>query len=259
MERLTANRRPAGITVNALRTWGMVFLMAGIAGRGILQTHILGFGEMNTQQMLEAMQSSAKIMNYVTVSLVMQALEVCAAPIYAALLVEGVKHTSDYTAYFLRVLGTAFLSEIPYNLAIGGKLFELSSRNPVFSIVLCMVLLFFYRRYGAPGFRNGMIKVLVTVAALVWAKMLGIAFGGSMVVLVCVLWAFRGKPLLRNFAGASAAIICSLFSPFFLASPMSFLAIHMCNWEKGEENRMVNYLAYPAILLIVGVVCTVLF
>ena len=59
--------------------------------------------------------------------------------------------------------------------------------------------------------------------------------------------------------GASAAIACSLFSPFFLLSPMSFLAIHMCNGEKGEENRLVNYLIYPALLLVIGIVCTVLF
>ena len=31
MERLSTNRRPAGITVNALRTWGVLFLVIGIA------------------------------------------------------------------------------------------------------------------------------------------------------------------------------------------------------------------------------------
>lgn len=259
MERLSTNRRPSGISVNALRTWGMMFLVAGIAGRGVLQTHVLGFTGMNTQQMLEAMQASDTVMANVTISLVLQALETCAAPIFAMLLVEGVLHTSDLKAYFLRVLGTAVLSEIPYNLAIGGKLFDLSSRNPVFSIVLAMVLLYFYRRYGAPGFKGRLFQILLTLAALVWAKMLGIDFGGPMVLLVCALWIFRGKPMLRNFAGATAAVVCTAFSPFFLASPMAFLTIHTCNWEKGEENRVLNYLIYPAVLLVVGIACMILF
>lgn len=259
MERLSTNRRPAGITVNALRTWGVLFLVIGIAGRGVLQTHVLKFTGMNTQQMLEAMQTSGTVMANATLSLVLQALEVCAVPIFAMLLVEGVLHTSDFKAYFLRVLGTAVLSEIPYNLAIGGKLFDLSSRNPVFATVLAMVLLYFFRRYGAPGFRGRLFQILLTVAALVWARMLGIEFGGPMVLMVCVLWVFRGKVLLRNFAGATAAIVCSLFSPFFLASPMAFLAIHMCNGERNEDNRLLNYLLYPAVLLLVGIVCPILF
>ena len=37
-----------------------------------------------------------------------------------------------------------------------------------------------------------------------------------------------------------------------MAAPMGFLAIHFYNGEKGEENRLVNYLAYPVILLAVG-------
>lgn len=258
MERLGTNRRPSGITINALRTWGMLFLMAGIAGRGVLQTHILGFAGMDTQQMLEAMQTSETVMTYTTVSLALQALEVCAVPIFATLLVDGVQHTADFKAYFLRVLGVAALSEIPYNLAIGGKLFDLSTRNPVFSLVLCMVVLFLFRLYAGPGVKNVMIKVLVVAASFIWCRMLSIEFGVPVVVVVLVLWAFRSKPIYRNFAGASAAIACSLFSPFFLASPMAFLAIHLCNGEKGEENRTVNYLAYPVMLLVIGLVCSIM-
>ena len=30
MERLSNNRRPTGITITALRAWGMLFMMAGV-------------------------------------------------------------------------------------------------------------------------------------------------------------------------------------------------------------------------------------
>ena len=37
---------------------------------------------------------------------------------------------------------------------------------------------------------------------------------------------------------------------FYMASPMGFLAVHLYNGEKGEQNRLVNYLTYPALLLL---------
>ncbi len=259
MERLGNPNRRTGISVNALRTWGMIFMAAGVIGRGVIQNHILGFAGMSTEQMLQVMESSETAMNYATMSIVMQALEVCAAPIFAVLLVEGILHTSDFVKYFTRVLGLALLTEIPYNLAMGKGILDFGSRNPVFSLVLGMLLIFFYQRYSERGFKNVLIKILVTIAALLWIRMLKIEFGAPMIVILVVLWCFRGKPMYRNFAGASAAIACSLFSPFFLASPMAFLAIHMCNWEKGEENRTLNYLMYPGMLLIATLVGVLLF
>jgi len=259
MERLGNPNRRTGITVNALRTWGVIFLAAGVIGRGVIQNHILGFSGLNTEQMLQIMETSDTAMNYATLSIVMQALEVCAVPIFAVLLVEGILHTSDFSNYFTRVLGLALLTEIPYNLAMGRGILDFGSRNPVFSLVLGMLLIFFYQRFSSSGFRNLMVKILVTVAALVWARMLKIEFGAPVIVILVVMWGLREKPMYRNFAGASAAIACSLLSPFFLASPMSFLAIHMCNWERGEENRTLNYLMYPGMLLIATLVGIVLF
>ena len=103
------------------------------------------------------------------------------------------------------------------------------------------------------------MKVLVTIASLLWVEMLTIEFGAPMLVIIVALWCSRGKGMYRNLIGASAAIACSILSPFFLAAPMSFLAIHMCNWEKTDENRTVNYLSYPALLLLAFAVGKFLF
>lgn len=259
MERLGNHYKKTGISINALRTWGLLFLAAGIIGRGVIQNHILGFTGLSTQQMLEIMGASESAMNYATLSIALQALETCAAPIFAVLLVEGVVHTSDFNKYFTRILGIALVTEIPYNLCMGVGLLDFSTRNPMLALVLGLLLMFFYQRYSGKGIKNAGIKVLVTVAALLWVKMLSIDFGTPMLVLIVVLWCCRKKGMYRNFIGASAAMACSLSSPFFLAAPMSFLAIHMCNWEKTEENRAVNFLSYPALLLLAFLVGKLLF
>ena len=248
MERLRHNRND-GITTNGLRVWGFFFVMAGILGRGILQNQMLNMPNITNQQLLEAMEGSLSVMMMATASIVLQAIETCAAPVFCVLLVEGFQKTRSFQNYFLRVLGLALVSEIPFNLAFSGRWLDMGSRNPVFAMVLCLVLLYFYRRYCRKQFGDIAIKVVVTLAAMAWAIMLRVDAGACCVLLTAALWLCRNKPAFRTFTGCMAAALCSVLSLFYLAAPMGFLAVHFYNGEKGESSPLVNYLAYPALLL----------
>lgn len=257
MERLD-RRTKTGFSSNVLRTWGMVFVAAGLAGRCVIQNQLLNMANTSNQQLLEAMQNSEKFMILATVAIALQAVETCAAPVFCFLLTEGFQKTKNLKKYFLRVLGIAFLSEIAYNFAFTGKLLDMSSRNPVFSMVLCLVVLYFYRRYQGKGLAGFAIKTAVTVAAVLWAGMLRIDSGVPCLILTIVLWACHKRPVYRTFAGCVAAVMCSALSPFYLASPMGFLAVHGYNGDKGADNKIVNYLAYPALLFVAGAVANFL-
>lgn len=252
MERLSNTNQTSGFSCRGLRMWGLLLTLAGIVGRGLLQNRLLGLAQMTSQQLLEVLESSGDAMTIATVSLVMQALECCAVPIFAWLLVKGFQHTSDLKKYMLRVAFVAVLSELPYNLALGGKLTGYAAQNPVYGLLLALIMLMFFRNYEGKQVKNVLIKVLVTVAALIWAAMLRIDNGICIVLIVAALWVTRNKPTMQGLFGAAAAMVCSMVNIFFMASPMIFLAIHFCNGEKGEQNRAVNYLAYPAMLLAVG-------
>lgn len=253
MERINTPK-PRGVSSAGLRIWGMLFLLVGMLGRSLLQNRMLGLGAANAQQLLEGVLSTETGMAIATVSLVMQALETMAAPVFCFLLVEGVQRTSNFGMYFARVAGVAALSELPYNFAMSGKLLDFSSRNPVFGLVLAMILLYLYRRFEKPGFQNVVLKALFTIAGVLWGQMLNIADGACCVILVAVLWGLRKKVMLRNVLGCAMSFACSLFNPFFMVAPMSFLMLHFYNGEKGEGNRVMNYLAYPVLLLVTGVV-----
>lgn len=253
MERIR-ERRASGLSRNMLRAWGMVFMALGIIGRGIFQNALLGLNGLSGKQILAVLESAPEMMTYTAIALVMQIMETCAVPIFAFLLVDGFTHTSNFKAYLIRVAGVALISELPYNLVVSGKLFDLSSRNPVFALALGLVMLFLMGMYPGKSVKNVLIKVFVAVAAMIWTQMLRIDNGGCIVFIILALGIVKEKPSLRSLFGATAAISCSLVSPFYLASPMSFLTIHFYNGEKGEENRAVNYLAYPVILLIVGII-----
>lgn len=253
MERLSNTRRSSGFTCSVLRLWGLLFAVAGVVSRGILQNRILGLDTLTSEQLMQVLDSSGNGMTIATVSLALQLLETCAVPIFAWLLVVGVQHTSDLKKYALRVTGVALLSEIPYNLAMQGKFFDMSAQNPVFGMVLALVMLVFFHQYAGKSLKNVLIKLLVTAMAMVWATMLRVDNGVCIVLIVAALWVTKGKPMMQNLFGAAAAISCSLMNIFYMMSPMVFLAIHFCNGEKGESNRVVNYLAYPVLLLAVGI------
>lgn len=252
MERLSGKRK-TGITTVGLRNWGMLFVICGIVSRGILQNRMLGMADGNTAHLLDMMMTHPDAMGIATLALVLQAMESCAAPVFCFLLMEGFMHTQDFFQYLVRVAGIALVSEIPYNFAIDGQIFSLSTRNPAFALVICLIMLFLFRHYEARKMANTAIKFFVLLASFVWCKMLGIQDGGCCVIICAVLWWCRNRPNYRNLIACSATVACMLFSPFFMAAPMGFMAIHFYNGEKGEESRALRYAMYPVILLVIGV------
>lgn len=244
--------KSTGINASFLRVWGFLFVVLGTVGSSIIMNRFLHMGQVSNLELLEALQSSKQTMILATAALVLQAVESCAVPIFCFLLVEGVIHTSDFQKYFLRVLGLAVLSELPYNFAMSGKLLDTSGRNPVFAMVLCLILLYLFKRYEKRSFVNFLLKVAFTAAAIIWVSMLKIDEGGPCVLMTVVLWLCRNKKLYRNFIGSAAAACCCIFSPFYLASPMGFMAVYFYNGEKGSTSRVISYLTYPAVLLLVG-------
>ena len=244
-------RENKGFSGNGIRILGILCLAFGVAGKCLIQNRILGMANTTTNQLLALLNQKPELMGAATAALVLQMIYCCAVPVFAFLLVEGFCHTSNYRNYLLRVLGVAALSELPYNLAMGDSLLVPGSRNPVFALVICLVVLYFYRRYTEKTGRNLAIKALVTLAAVIWIGMLRIDDGLAILVLTAVIWALRDKPNYRTLGSCVAAIACTLISPYFALAPMPLIATHFYNEEKGNTNRVFAYLAYPAILLAV--------
>ena len=249
MERL-GNTRPSGLHTGSLRAWGMLFVVAGVVSRAILQNKMLGVGLRSMQELMEMMQASEMAMVVATIALVLQAMETVAVPIFVFLLFEGFQHTSDWKKYLGRVAALAVLTEIPYDLAMNGKVLEFGIQNPVIGLVLCMILLYLFKRFEG----KKLICVIMALAGVLWTVMLKIDHGVPMMLMLCVMQVFRNKRMFMGFSGVAVAAMCMAFSPFYIVAPMGFLAIHFYNGEKGESSRIVNYLFYPIILLAVGLI-----
>lgn len=224
-----------------------------------MQNRYLQLDQISAQELLELMSASGTVMVMATAALALQAVETCAVPLFSFLLVEGFAHTASRKKYFLRVAALAVISEIPYNLALSGTLLDGSSRNPVFGLALGLILMYFWNRFDSRDFPGKLLRFAITAAAVFWAGMLKIDRGVPMVVIIGVLWLLGNKPQLRTLVGSVAAMACSAVSPFYLASAMGFLPIHLYNGEREQFERRTHYVVYPVLLLAVWAAGTLLF
>lgn len=63
-------------------------------------------------------------------------------PIFAFLLCEGYKHTSNIWKYFFRLGIFAIISEIPYNICLYNQVFYPYSQNIFFELLLGLLVLY---------------------------------------------------------------------------------------------------------------------
>ena len=256
--RLASQRIPNGRDAASIRRWAMIFLAIGIIGQSVIQNGLLSMNSITGDQLVDAMVADSVVTGLVTAALVCKVVETCAAPLFAFLLVEGFRRTSSFEKYLVRVGGVAVVSEIPYNLAYGGKLLDFGSRNPVFGLCICLVMLFFFNRYADKGFKNTAMKALIFAAAFLWCKMLGIDQGVCLVILVGILWLARSKGDMRALYAFVGAMLCTIFSTYYMGCCLSCIMLHRYNEERGEQNWKLNYAFYPAALLVAGIVSLII-
>lgn len=247
-ERLVPIPQTKGNNIQRLRLIGLLLTAAGIVGQCILFNKLLGAPA--DGDALTAIWDSDSTIGIAII--VTSLLSTCAVPLFAFLLVEGAKHTSCYWKYFLRVFGLAIVSEIPFDLAMSNKVFDWSSQNPVFGLLVGMVMIYFFKYYSGKSFKAIALAVLVVFMSFLWAGMLRVDEGQPMILIIAALWFSRGKKGIQTLVGCIVTCLCSTLKVdniTYFAAPMMFLMIHFYNEEPGEGNKIINYAAYPVLLM----------
>ena len=255
--RTLSNNQPKGLSRHSIRLWGTLFLIAGAVGHAIIMNGLLGMEGMSSEEFGAMLGSDSQNLTLGVAAFVLQLLSACAIPIFTFLLVDGFQRTSIVKNYVLRIAGVALLSEIPYNLAVSGVWFDLNTRNPMVAMTLAAAMLFFYQYYSGKAVKNVLNRAMVLVLGVVWVAMLRIDHGVAIVGMTTTLWALRKNHSLQVFLGCAMMFVLSAFpsfSPTYWLAPIVFLTVHFYNEEQGDENRLVNYLSYPVILLVCGLI-----
>ena len=97
-------------------------------------------------------------------------------------------------------------------------------------------MLYFFRTFHDKRASHMAIKAIAVLGAYLWSTFLGVAFGGPCVIITAVLWAAHERQNLRLAAGCFTGIVCAVFSPLYLFSPLAFLVIHFYSGERGRQH-----------------------
>lgn len=188
-----------------------------------------------------------------------------AFPIFCFLLVEGFERTRDRGRYALRLGIFALVSEIPFNLAITGKMLDFGYQNVYFTLLIGLLTMMLVNRVSDlkkperdgwmwdvawAGF--GTIIKLGLVAAGVWvAECLHTDYGALGILCIMVLFLFRSNTKVQALAGACAFL-------WEIPAPLAFIPVGWYNGTRGLKLKYVFYLFYPIHLLVLYGICVMM-
>lgn len=116
-----------------------------------------------------------------------------AFPIFSFLIVEGFYHTSNLKKYMGRLFIFALISEIPFNLMMGGSWFYPIHQNVLWTFLIALSLMVLHQRAKAKG---TLLNILVGVLSVVLGYILGfitfVDFFGVGVLSVLLFYFVRG-------------------------------------------------------------------
>ena len=237
--------KKSGIGKRGMERWLLLFTVLWTLGRVLTRGCLHGAKGESLQQIL----ASSPNMMYVTgIILVLEALSTCGILLASAMIIEELRYPEGVRKNMLWLGALALVSEIPYDLMMYGRAFDMELQNPAFG-VLISALVICYWDFGK-GAGKTLVRMAVLLAALAWCSLLRVEFGVPMLVITLILWLFRNQPEKRGFVGMLAAAVCILISPYFLAAPMGAVILHFYNGEKTEERGWFYALSYQALLLL---------
>jgi len=185
-----------------------------------------------------------------------------AFPIFCFLLTEGYSHTSNLKKYILRLSAFAIISEIPFDLAINGSLFDFSHQNVFFTLLLGLILIAavdcIKKKTESFILESPEIKIpakavqillSVSLAAAISAVSIIIQSDYSIIGILAILsfHLFRRKrPVVLVLMSAVNILLGGLRQ---LPAAYSACPLMLYNGKKGPSIRWLFYIFYPAHLL----------
>ncbi len=237
------------ITADGLKMFACIVMLIQTIGITVIEKGLIHLNQYTQESLNQAMSQDSRLMTLAGIGSIMQLIGGMAISVFAFLLVEGFRNTSDYKKYLITMIITALVSEIPYDLAIRGKVWDLSSQNAMITMCICLIMLKCMELFSdTSGFMGSMVKILIMIAAIVWVSIFRAEYGLCMVLLVTVFYVFDTRNVLKTVLGC-------IISLMYVTGPIAFYGIWCYNGvRKDRINKYVYYAFYPLHLLVLGVI-----
>lgn len=181
--------------------------------------------------------------SWYTVDRIMRGMGRIAFPIFCFTIVEGFQKTRNAKAYLKRLFLFALISEIPFDLAFRGSFINLGYQNVFWTLAFGLALLILFEdRMMEPWKRTLGIFACFFVPAIIHTD-----YSVYGVLTILVMYLFRMQPLNMCIAGY---LVLLLQSTSEVWAVFGFLLILLYNGQRGQGNKFLYYIFYPAHLLL---------
>lgn len=233
------------LSVNSLKIIGTILAVLYFFSASVVQNGILHVSDYTAEQLNDFLAADGQAMLWAGIGSVGSIIGVLGIPIFAYLLVQGVEHTSNPRRYALSVLALAVVSEIPYDLAMTGRLWDWSEQNSLWTVFIALVMLWLMKRFQGEGTVPLVLSFLFAAAGCFWAILLRCKFGAGFVLIAAVLY------LLREHRGVSFGL-GALVSLIYATAPLGFVPVAMCSGQRQDmgKSKYAFYALYPAMLIL---------
>ena len=231
------------VTAATLKWYGCATMFFYSLSMTVVQNGLLHVNQFSNTQLREMWAANPDLMVISSWAAMFQLLGGLAIPVFAFLLVEGFLHTRNFKVYLIRMVGFALLSEIPFDLAMSGRIFDWDSQNLLFTLAIGLVMLYGLRLFAA----GKGVKLLIVLAAVLWSVLMKTQFGLCMVLLIAVYYLLKDHK--------AKLWVSGIISLMYITGPVSNFVLKRYNHQRGEQpNKYLFYILYPLHLLILGTI-----
>ena len=188
-----------------------------------------------------------------------------AMPVYCFLMAEGAYYTKNKKKYLGRMLLFAALSEIPFNVAVSGKIFYAGYQSVMITLLLGLICIFFAQAMKERiGNRWYLLPSLVVFVLAGWAaEFLSTDYGYLGIMMILAFYFFRDKPILKALSLILISSVVYMLRAHITTVPVQIFAIlalipiFLYNGKKGVSGKFVQYAFYafyPVHLLILDLI-----
>ena len=168
-----------------------------------------------------------------------------AMPLFCFVLALGFCHTKSRGRYLLRLLAFAAVSEVPFNLFIYGRAFDLGRQNMLFTLALALLVLWLCERAK----RNAFACAAFLAAGCALGVFLRLDYGWIAILLTFAFYCFQAKAPRLLASGALLAVYGAVKGGYYPFALFALLPVFAYNGQKGPAVKYFFYLFYPLHML----------
>ena len=184
---------------------------------------------------------------FVIVYTLMRCIGRLAFPIFAFLLTEGYIHTGNVKRYLLRLGAFALISEVPFDLAVFGKVVDYSMQNVFFTLFFGLCTMYLIEKWE----NRLILQILAASFGVVLSWGIRADYGGVGVILILAFYVFRYQKK-EQMAFSAVVMVCMIERKWEICYLAALPLIKWYNGTRGKGGKYFGYWFYPVHLAVLA-------